>query len=240
MNTKHINTIMHKELRGYFDSPLAYIFITVFLVMMSWLFFRGFFLGETASMRPFFNLIPWVFLFLVPAISMRLWAEETKMGTTETLLTSPVTEWEAVLGKFLASFSFLIITLMLSIVLPGILFFVGSPDWGMIIGGYFGAILMGGAYLAIGLWISSLTNNQIIAFIVSVLIIFILLIVGEPIVLETAPSLLAPTFKYLGMAAHFKSVLRGVIDTRDIAYYVTLMGVFLYLNVTSLKSRKWH
>lgn len=240
MNIKHINTIMHKELRGYFNSPLAYIFITVFLVFTSWLFFRGFFINNTASLRPFFSILPWVFLFLIPAMTMRLWAEEQKMGTMEVLLTAPITEWEAALGKFMASFAFLIITLLFSMILPVLLFFAGEPDWGTIVGGYFGSILLGGVYLALGLWISSLTNNQIIAFIFSVFFSFILFIISEPIVLNTAPTFLISFLKYLGMASHFNSILRGVIDTRDLIYYVTLIALFLYLNVTSLNSRKWH
>lgn len=231
---------MHKELRGYFNSPLAYIFMTVFLAFSSWLYFSDFFLNELATMRSFFAILPWIFLFLIPAITMRLWAEEQKLGTIETLLTSPITEWEAVLGKFLASFGFLILNLLLSAILPIILFFIGEPDWGMIVGGYFGVILLGGAYLAIGLWISSLTNNQIIAFIFSALLIFVLFIIGQPLVLRTTPALFVPLFKYLGMGAHFNSILRGVLDTRDLIYYGTLITLFLYLNVTSLKSRKWH
>jgi ABC-2 type transport system permease protein len=240
MNFKHINTIMHKELRGYFNSPLAYIFITVFLCFSSWLFFRGFFLDNFASMRMYFAFLPWIFLFLVPAITMRQWSEEQKMGTIEPLLTAPIDEWEAVLGKFLASFGFLILTLLLSIALPIILFIIGKPDWGTIIGGYFGAILLGGVYLAIGLWISSLTNNQIIAFIFSVLVVFILFIIGQPIVLQTTPSFFVPLFRYIGMGSHFESILRGVIDSRDLIYYVILISLFLYLNTASLKSRKWH
>ena len=118
MNFKHVNTVMHKELRGYFNSPLAYIFITVFLSFSSWLFFRGFFIDNFATMRTFFALMPWIFLFLVPAITMRQWSEEQKMGTIETLLTSPIDEWEVVLGKFLASFTFLILALLLSFILP--------------------------------------------------------------------------------------------------------------------------
>lgn len=237
---KHVNTIMSKELRSYFNSPLAYIFITVFLAFTSWLFFRGFFLSGFASMRSYFSFLPWVFLFLIPAISMRVWAEENKMGTMEILLTSPITEWEAVFGKFFASFAFLVLTLLLSGIIPIILFFVGEPDWGVIIGGYFGAILLGGAYLAIGLWISSMTNNQITAFIFSVITVFTLFIISQPIVLETTPSFLVPFVKYLGMGSHFGSILRGVIDFRDIVYYVSLIGVFLYLNTSSLVSRKWH
>lgn len=240
MKTSHINTIIDKELRSYFNSPLAYIFITVFLVFTSWLYFRGFFLDNIASMRTFFTNMPWIFLFLIPAITMRLWAEEQKLGTIELLLVSPITEWEAVLGKFMASFIFLIITLLLSLILPVILYFAGHPDWGTIIGGYIGIILLGGAYITIGLWISSLTNNQIIAFIFSALLIFILFAIGQPIIINTAPALLVPVLKYLGMGAHFQSILRGVIDTRDLIYYISLMACFLYLNAASLKSRKWH
>ena len=240
MNFKHINTIVRKEFRGYFNSPLAYIFITVFLVFSSWFYFRGFFLNDVATLRPFFEVLPWIFLFLIPAITMRLWAEEQKMGTIEPLLASPVTEWEAVLGKFLASFAFFTITLLLSGILPLILFFVGSPDWGVVVGGYLGSILLGGAYLAIGLWISSLTNSQIIAFIFSVITVFVLFIIGDPIVLQTTPVFLVSFFKYLGMGSHFNSILRGVVDSRDILYYCSLIGLFLYFNVTSLKSRRWH
>lgn len=240
MKTKHINSIMHKELRGYFNSPLAYIFITVFLTFTTWLFFSDFFINNIASLRPYFAFLPWPFLVLIPAVTMRLWAEEQKMGTLETLLTAPVTEAEAVLGKFLASFAFLVITLFLSAILPLLLFFIGSPDWGTIIGGYLGAILLGGAFLSIGLWISSLTNNQIIAFIFSALLIFILFIIGHPLVLQTTPAWLMPFFKYLGLSSHFGSILRGVIDTRDILYYLSVIGLFLYFNMTSLSSRKWN
>jgi len=240
MKFKHINTIIDKELKGYFNSPLAYIFMTVFLVFTSWFFFRGFFLNNVATMRPFFTILPWVFLFLIPAITMRLWAEEQKLGTIETLLTSPITESEVVIGKFMASFIFLIISILFSLAIPIILFFAGQPDLGTIVGGYFGAILLGGAYLAIGLWVSSLTNNQIVAFIFSVFLIFILFIISQPIILETTPALITPALKYVGMESHFQSILRGVFDSRDIIYYITLICFFLYLNIASLNSRKWH
>ena len=240
MKLKHINSIMHKELRGYFNAPLAYIFITVFLTFCSWIFFRSFFLDNVASMRPFFAFLPWPFLVLIPAVTMRLWAEEQKMGTLEILFSTPVTETEAVLGKFFASFAFLIIALLLSAILPLLLFFIGRPDWGSIVGGYLGAILLGVSFLAIGLWISSLTSNQISAFIFSVIAVFALYIIGHPIVLQTSPIALMPFFKYLGMSSHYMSILRGVLDTRDLLYYLTLISLFLYFNVTSLNSRKWH
>lgn len=231
---------MRKEFWGYFNSPVAYIFMTVFLVFTSWAFFRTYFINQEATLRPFFELIPKIFLFLIPAVTMRLWSEEQKMGTIEGLLTAPVTEWDAVMGKFLASFAFLLITLLFSLVLPVIVFLTGSPDWGMIVTGYAGTVLLGGAYLAIGLWISSLTSNQIVAFIFSVATIFVLFIVGEPIVLHTAPTALVPFLKYVGMGSHFNSILRGVIDSRDLIYYLSLMILFLYLNVATLQNRKWH
>ncbi|QQR83916.1 ABC transporter permease subunit [Candidatus Peregrinibacteria bacterium] len=152
-------------MRGYFNAPLAYIFLTVFLTVSSWLYFRDFFLNDIASMRSYFSLIPWIFLLLIPAITMRLWAEEKKMGTLEVLLVSPITDWQAVLGKFFASLAFLSIAVLLSLILPLLLLIIGQPDWGMIVGGYVGLILLGATYLSIGLWVSSLTDNQIIAFI---------------------------------------------------------------------------
>jgi ABC-2 type transport system permease protein len=240
MKIKHINAIMNRELKGYFNAPLAYIFITVFLVFCSWFFFRSFFLDNVASMRPFFAFLPWPFLVLIPAVTMRLWAEEQKMGTLEILFSTPVTEAEAVLGKFFGSFAFLVISLMLSAILPLLLFFIGEPDWGSIVGGYVGAIFLGGSFLAIGLWISSLTSNQIVAFIFSALAVFTLYIIGHPLVLQTTPAFIMPLFKYLGMSSHYMSILRGVLDSRDILYYVSLIGLFLYLNVASLNSRKWH
>lgn len=239
MKFKHVNSIMTKELRGYFNSPLAYIFMIAFLVVSSWFFFSSFFLNNQATMRSFFSILPWIFLFLIPSITMRMWAEEQKMGTLEVLMTAPVTEWEAVLGKFFASFSFLLITLLSSLVIPIILLFIGSPDFGAIVGGYFGAFFLGGAYLAIGLWVSSLTDNQIVAFIVSVLIVFTLFVMGEPLILRGLPDFFVPIFKYMGLGVHFESIMRGVLDSRDIIYYVLLIFTFLYLNVASLKTRKW-
>ena len=162
------------------------------------------------------------------------------MGTLELLLTAPITEWDVVLGKFFASFAFLIIMMLLSFTFPAILFYVGNPDWGAVIGGYFGTFFLGASYLVIGLWISSFTDSQIIAFIISVFVIFILLVIGETFVLQTLPDVLVPIAKYISLGAHFKSILRGVLDSRDIIYYLLVTFLFLYLNVVGLKSRKWH
>jgi ABC-2 type transport system permease protein len=230
--------IFKREYASYFNSPIAFIYLTVFLGLSTWLFLKGFFLIGEASMRTYFGLIPWIFLFFVPAITMRLWAEERKVGTMELLMTLPVTDAEAVLGKFLASLAFLLLSLALSFVIPIVVAALGDPDPGQIIGGYLGSVLMGAAFLAIGLFVSSLTENQIVAFIVSVVGIFGLFILGEDFVLFGLPDRLVPVFSFLGLAGHFDSVSRGVVDSRDIIYYLSVIGFFLYLNVKSIEARK--
>jgi ABC-2 type transport system permease protein len=234
----NIYTIFKRELKGYFNSAIAYICITVFLVLVKWLFFRVFFIEGQANLRNFFGLIPWIFLFFVPAITMRLWAEEKKLGTFEILMTLPVKDYEVVLGKFLASYLFLLLALALTIGIPITAAYLGNPDWGPIIGGYLGLFLMGGVYLAIGLFCSALTLNQIVAFIISIAVSFALFIMGDNIVLFSLPDFLVPSFEYLGLANHFTSISRGVIDSRDIIYYLSVIYFFLYLNVRALESRK--
>ena len=236
---KTILTIFWKEFRGYFNSPIAYIFIISFLVFTNWLFFKGFFLMNQSSLRSFFSILPWVFLFLAPAVTMRSWAEEKKLGTIELLMTLPVKDYEVVLGKFLAGFIFLIVTLLCTFPLPLTVMAVGNPDIGPIWGGYAGAFLMGGAYLAIGCFASSLTENQIVAFIIAIFLSFALLIIGENLVIMNLPAALVPVFTFLGLGAHFESIGRGVIDSRDIIYYISIIGFFLFLNGLSVESRKW-
>lgn len=235
---KTIGVIIKKELKAYFNSPIAYIFITIFLVLTGWLFFRSFFIVNQANLRDFFIVMPYVFLFLVPAITMRLFAEEKKQKTIEILMSWPLKEYEIVLGKFLASLIFLIIALVLTLPIPIIVNSLGSPDWGIIIGSYLGTIFLGATYLAVGLAISSLTKNQIIAFILAVVIIFVLFIVGESFVLIAMPSWLAPIFRFVGLGSHFNNIGRGVIDSRDIIYYLSMIGLFLYLNIRFLKWKK--
>lgn len=232
-------TIFRRELNGYFSAPVAYIVILAFLGVTHWLFFRTFFLAGQSSLRPFFSLLPWIFLFLGPALTMRVWAEEKKLGTLEVLMTFPVREREAVLAKFLAAFTFLVITLGLTVSLPLTVMAVGSPDPGPILGGYLGACLLGGAYLAIGLFASSLTENQIVAFILAIIVCFALLVIGEDIVLFSLPAALVPLCAWLGLGAHFESIGRGVIDSRDILYYLSVIVFFLFLNQLALESRKW-
>jgi ABC-2 type transport system permease protein len=236
---QNIIAIFKREFKGYFNSTIAYIFITVFLVLTGWLFFRTFFIMNEAEMRGFFGVLPWIFLFFVPAITMRLWAEEKKLGTIEILMTLPVKDHEVIFGKFLASYAFLAVTILLSFPIVINVFYLGNPDKGPIIGGYIGALLMGGAFLSIGLFVSSLTENQIIAFIIAVIISFSLLIIGEQFVLFSLPDWLIPLFSYLGLGSHFSSIGRGVVDSRDIIYYLSVILFFIFLNIRTLEGRRW-
>ena len=235
----NITTIFKKEFRSYFNSPIAYIFITFFLGISAWLFFRSFFFANQAEMRGFFGLMPWIFLFFIPAVTMKLWAEEKKLGTVEILMTLPIQDYEVIIGKFLASLALLTVTVLLSLVLPLSVMYLGDPDGGTLITGYLGLLLMGAAYISIGLFTSTLTENQIIAFIFGITVCFVLLIIGEDIVLFNTPNWLYPIFSYLGLGAHYSSILRGVLDSRDIIYYLSLIGFFLYLSTLSVESRKW-
>jgi ABC-2 type transport system permease protein len=232
--------IFKKEFKSYFISPIAYVFITVFLATSSYLFFHVFFLNNQADMRGFFDPLPIIFLFFIPAIAMRSWAEERKVKTLELLLTWPVSDFEVVAGKFLASFCFIAVAIVLTVTIPLSIFFIGGkPDVGPIVTGYIGALLMGGAYLAIGMWISSYTENQIIAFLLGVVACFAFYIIGSPFIVMFASPFFASIFTYLGLGGHFDSIQRGVIDSRDIVYYLSIIGFFLFLNMQSLSSRKW-
>lgn len=231
-------TLIRKELRLYFNSPIAYIFIVVFIALSMWLFFRGFFIVGQANLRGFFDLLPWIFLFLIPANTMRMWAEEYRQGTIETLLTSSLPLHLAVLGKFLASLAFLGLALLLTFLLPISLSFVGDLDWGVILVAYLGIFLLGSAYTALGLFISSITNNQIVAFIIAVVITFIFYIIGASIVTFALPGFITPVFEALSLGNHYESIIRGVVDTRDLLYYFSFIGFFLFLNYYVLKNQR--
>lgn len=235
---KNIFTLFKRELASYFNSPIAYIFAAIFLIISNWLFFQNFFLLKQATMRNYFQLLPWIFLFLAPAITMRIWSEEKKSGTIELLLTLPIRDWEAVLAKFLSALAFLMIVVSLSLSIPITIYQLGTVDFGPIIGGYLGAFLMGATYLAIGIFASALTKNQIVAFLLDLAICFGLFIIGESFVISSAGGL-APILKYLGIGSHFENISRGVIDSRDLVYYLSLIFIFLWLNVRNLESRHW-
>ncbi len=236
---KTIYTLFKKELMSYFNSPIAYIFIGVFLVAGNWLFFKNFFLIGQDTMRGYFDLLPWIFLFLSPAITMRLWAEEKKSGTIEFLLTLPVTDWQVVWAKFFGALVFMFAALILTATIPITLAMLGNVDFGPIIGSYLGALFLGGAYLALGLFISSVTRNQIIAFVLALLTCFAAFIIGADFVLVSAPQFAVPFMSFLGLGSHFYNIAKGVIDSKDIIYYISFIGIFLWLNARVIESRGW-
>ncbi|MBD3247658.1 ABC transporter permease subunit [Candidatus Falkowbacteria bacterium] len=234
---KTIWSLYKKELMSYFNSPIAYIFIGVFLIIGNWLFFRDFFFFGQASVRGYFSLLPWIFLFLSPAITMRSWSEEKKSGTVEWLLTMPITDWQVVLAKFFSALSFLFIALVLTITVPISLSFLGDLDWGVVIGSYLGALFLGGAYLSLGLFISSLTKNQIIAFVLGLVACFLAFIIGYNFVLEGLNPTAAEVFAFLGLGNHFSNIAKGVIDSKDVIYYLSFIFIFLWANVLIINKR---
>lgn len=234
---QNLGPIFRREFRSYFNSPVAYVVIIVFLSIIGWFFTSNMFLFNVASMRVFFELVPLVFLFFVPAITMRLIAEEKKTGTLELLTTKPVLDAEIVLGKFLAAWALLAVTLLPTLLYTLTMGLLGSLDPGPVISGYIGLLLMGAVYIAIGIFASSLTENQIVAFIVSFLLILALFLMDK--VLMYVPEALASTMEFLSIDYHFSNIARGVIDSRDILYFASLLGFSLYLATLSLERRKW-
>jgi ABC-2 type transport system permease protein len=241
MKPANVSAVFKKELGGYFASPVGYVFIIFYLLVSNGFFFfvQDFFRAGQASMRDYFAILPWVFLIFVPAISMRLWAEEKKVGTLEVLLTMPLRESEAVLGKFLAGFAFLAITLAFSVTVPVSVGLVGRPDWGLIVASYLGALLLGAAYLSVGLWVSSLTESQVVAFIVSVTVIFALLAAGVLPAYLGSLGWLAAVCEHVSLLSHFQNIIRGVLDSRDVVYYLSVIALFLFLNAKNIEARKW-
>ena len=236
-----VSALFRRELKSYFATPVAYVFIVIFLVLMGvFTFYIGnFYERGQADLRPFFNFHPWLYLFLVPAISMRLWAEERKSGSIELLMTVPVTPWQAVLGKFLAAWAFTAIALALTFPIWITVNYLGSPDNGAIFTGYVGSLLMAGGFLAIGACVSAFTRNQVIAFVISVVACFVFLLSGFPLVLDLfsgwAPQVLVDGIASLSFLTHFSNISRGVIDLRDLIYFALLIGSFLYANTIVLQ-----
>ena len=230
--------ISRREIRSYFNSPVAYIVISAFTIIAGGIFFFfRLFLAQEASMRGFFDSMPLLFIFLAPAITMRLLADEKSSGTLELLITMPVRDWQVVVGKFLAAMALLGATLGLTLVFAITVRALGPLDRGPTIGGYLGLLLMGGAYVSIGVMCSAFTRNSIVAFIVAFAISFALFIVGQ--VTQFVPSAVQPLAAFLGMGNHFENISRGVIDTRDVFYYLSVMGVCLLVATLSLESRRW-
>lgn len=218
--------IFKKEFKSYFLSPIAYIVIAIFLLVTGWFFFTPFFLYNQASLRQFYALLPITFSFIIPAITMRLFSEELNVGSYEILLTMPVTFTDVVLGKFLASVIFVTAMLVPTLAYPITVFTLGQLDWGPVVGGYVGAILLGAAYSAIGLLSSSLTRNQIIAFIIGMAICFSLTLIDK---MEFfIPRSMLGILGYMGADFHFQNISKGVIDSRDILYFLSIIFLGLY------------
>jgi ABC-2 type transport system permease protein len=236
--------VFRRELAAYFATPLAYIFIVVFLVLAGSLtFFLGsFFDRGQADLQPFFTFHPWLYLFLIPAIAMRLWAEERKSGTIELFLTLPVTTTQAVLGKFLAAWAFCGIALALTFPLWLTVNVLGEPDNGVIVASYLGSWLMAGSFLAIGAAVSALTKNQVIAFVVAAVVCFVLTVAGSSVVLGFftgwAPQTVIDTLASFSFISHFTSVMRGVIDLKDMVYFISLIVFFLFANTAIIELKK--
>ena len=233
----NILPIYKREIKSYFNSPIAYVVIVVFLAILGWFFTSNLFLMNVASMRIVFELVPLIFLFFVPAITMRLLAEEKKSGTLELLTTKPVRDIEIVLGKFFAAWTLLAAALAPTLIYLITIVSLGKVDLGPVFSGYFGLFLMGGVYIAVGLLASSLTENQIIAFILSFLMVFVLFILDK--ILMYVPDALASTIEVLAIDYHFSNIVRGVIDSRNVIYFGSLLGFCLFLATVSLQRRKW-
>ncbi len=236
--------VLKRELAGYFTTPIAYVFIVIFLFLSGIFTFYlgGFFERGQADLAPFFTFHPWLYLFLIPAVAMRLWAEERKSGTIELLFTLPVTMLQAVLGKFLATWIFTAVALALTFPMWITVNLLGDPDNGVILASYLGSLLMAGAYLAIGACMSALTKNQVIAFVVSVVVCLMLVLSGFPVVLDFvsawAPAVLVEAISSFSFLTHFNAIGRGVIDLRDIVYFVSLIALFLFANVILIELKK--
>ncbi len=240
----HTHAIFKRELRAYFATPVAYVFIVVFLFLngIFTFYLGGFYERGQADLEPFFRFHPWLYLFLIPAISMRLWSEERRSGTIELLMTLPVSLTQAVLGKYLAAWAFSAIALGLTFPIWITVNYLGDPDNTVILAGYLGSLLMAGGFLAIGSCISALTKNQVIAFVISVVICFVFILSGFPLVLDFfrswAPQSIVNVISSFSFLTHFQSIQKGVIDLRDLVYFTTLIGFWLYANTVTIDMKK--
>ncbi len=241
---RNIGIIFRRELASYFATPLAFVFIVIFLVLAGAFTFYlgGFYDRGQADLAPFFTYHPWLYLFLIPALSMRLWAEERKSGSIELLMTLPVSLWQAVLGKYLAAWCFAGIALALTFPIWLTVNYLGTPDNGAILAAYIGSFLMAGGFLAIGACLSAATRNQVIAFILTAVVCFAFLLSSVPMVLNLvqgwAPQFVTDAVASLSFLTHFASISKGVIDLRDIIYFVLLIAVWLCANAIVLDMKK--
>lgn len=240
----HISAIFKREIRAYFGSPVAYVFIAIFLLLIGFFTFNvsNFFEMGQADLRAFFEWHPWLYMFLVPAVAMRLWAEELRMGTIELVLTLPITPQEVILGKFLAAWAFIGVALALTFPMVLTVFYLGSPDPGPVITGYFGSFLMAGAFLSVGSMTSALTRSQVISFILAVVICLFFILAGFPpvtaVLADWAPAWLTGIVSGLSFLSHFVSMQRGVVDLRDVLYFCSVICFMLFANGIILQHKK--
>ena len=239
---QNIKAIAKREMTGYFASPVAYVFIVIWLLLVGFFTFMlgGFFeIGEASLARPFFSWHPWLYLFLVPSVGMRLWSEERRQGTMELLLTMPITAWQAIVGKFLASWLFLLVALILTFPIVITVNYLGHVDNHAVLAGYLGSFLLAGGYLAIACFTSALTRNQVISFILSVVICFFLLLAGfEPVtalLIRWAPEKLVDLIASFSFFTHYLNFQKGVIDSRDLIFFASVIGFPLFVTGVILR-----
>jgi ABC-2 type transport system permease protein len=239
-----IRTVAGRELAAYFESPVAYVFLVIFLLLAGFFTFTfgGFFERGEASLAAFFNWLPGLFLFLVPAAGMRLWSEERRLGTIELLLTMPVADWQAIAGKFLASWLFLVFALALTFPMIVTVNWLGDPDNGVIVSGYVGAALLAGAYLAVSCMTSALTRNQVIAFILAVVICLLLILVGfsplTDLLARWASPWLVEAVAGFSVLTHYDGFQKGVLDSRDLLYFASIMAYALFVTGVVIRNHR--
>jgi ABC-2 type transport system permease protein len=241
---RHILTIAKREVAGYFASPVAYVFIVIFLLLTGFLAFMvsGFFERGQANLQAFFAWHPWLYLFLVPAVGMRMWSEERRLGTIELLLTMPITPWQAIVGKFLASWLVLALALALTFPIVITVNYLGHPDNGVILASYAGSLLLSGAYLSVSAMTSAMTRNQVVSFIVSLVICLFLILAGWPPVTNLLTQWASPWFVE-GIAAfsvmtHFDSIQKGVIDSRDVLFFLSVIAFCLFTTSVIIRAHR--
>jgi ABC-2 type transport system permease protein len=238
---RKVATLAWKEIRQMFLSPIAYVFLVAFVVFVTYLFFRTFFLYGVASLSSFFSWFPLMFAIVIPGITMRMWPEERKQGTMELLLTGPLHTWQIVLAKFFAGLSLVALCLLLTLMVPYTVSKFGDLDPGPVWGGYIGALLLGGMCIAIGMFFSSFTQDQIVAFLVTVIVLLVLVLLGERIIQDEFETggVVARFARTISPTAHFESIGRGVLDFRDFYYFTAISVLFLYLNARVIDLRRW-
>ncbi|WP_037570666.1 ABC transporter permease subunit [Spirochaeta cellobiosiphila] len=227
MKFNSASKVFRRELHSLFFSPIAYIIMTLFLVTTGWFFFSTFFIAARVDLRDYFSLLPMILTFVIPAMTMRSFSEEYRSGSYEILVTLPITRLEIVIGKYLSSLVMILIMIAPTLIYPFFVGVTGDLDWGPVIGGYVGAVFLASAFCAIGIYASSLTHNQIVAFIIAVAVNFFLVLVDKMLIL--LPGFLTGFLQYLGADYHFQSIAKGVIDSRDLIYFVSVTYVALHL-----------